>query len=79
MTEDEIKVRYKELHDLLSESYYIFHNIPKEDFDLQHGQIWKDMETELIAEGYLQPPQPIRDLAAEVDELKAKIETLEKR
>ena len=78
MTEDEIKARHKELHDLLSESYYNFHNIPKGDFDAQHSQIWQDMETELIAEGYLWLPEPPRDLIAEVDELKAKMAVLEK-
>ena len=68
--EKEIKTKYKELHDLLSESYYNFHNISKEAFDAQHGQIWADMETELIVEGYLTTPEPPRDLLAEIDELR---------
>ena len=85
-TEKQIKAEYKELHDLLSESYYNFHNISKEEFDGQHGVIWKNMEDELIAEGYLTIPEPPRDLAAEVtaqkaeiDELKANIKELKKR
>lgn len=77
MTEAEIKAKYKELHDLLSESYYNFRNISKEEFNFQHGKIWNDMEVELMAEGYLKPPEPVRDLATEIDELRAKIEVLE--
>lgn len=57
-TEAEIRTNYKELHDLLSESYYNFHNISKEEFDLQHGEIWNGMEAELIAGGYLKAPEP---------------------
>jgi len=36
------------------------------------------MEAELIAEGYIKPPEPVRDAFAEIDELKAKIAVLEK-
>jgi len=79
MTEAEIRTKYKELHDLLTESYYNFHNISKEEFDIQHGKIWSDMEAELTREGHLTPPQPARDLAKEIDELKAKIGILEKK
>jgi len=74
MTVEQIKTRYKELHDLLSESYYNFHNISKEEFDLQHGKVWADMDAELIAGGYKQPPIPPRDLVAEIDDLRARFE-----
>jgi len=70
-TEAEIKARYKEIHDNLSEDYYKNHLMSKEDFDFYHGQNWNDMEAELIAEGYLKPPEPVRDALAEIDELKA--------
>jgi len=73
MLADEIRAKYKELHDLLSESYYNFHNITKDEFDTQHGKIWNDMEAELLAKGYLKPPEPVRDLAKEIDELRAEI------
>ena len=72
-TEVEIKAKYKELHDLLSESYYNSHNISKEEFDIQHGKIWDDMKAELIAGSFIKPPETVRDLLAEMDELKAKL------
>ncbi|KKM73562.1 hypothetical protein LCGC14_1409130 [marine sediment metagenome] len=78
MEELTIRATYKELHDLLSESYYNFHNITKEVFDLQHGKIWNDMEAELIVEGYVSPPQPVRDLKAEVDDLETRLRKIEK-
>lgn len=57
MTEAEIKAKYKALHDTLAESYYGgTSGLTKEEFDIQHGKIWNDMEAELIAEGYRQPP-----------------------
>jgi len=53
----EIRATYKALHDELSESYYAgTSGLTKEEFDTQHGQIWANMEAELIAEGHLQPP-----------------------
>jgi len=56
-TEAEIKAYYKAFHDELSEAYYGgTSGLTKEQFDLQHGQIWDDMTAELIAEGYLMPP-----------------------
>ena len=73
LTGKEIKASYKQLHDLLSESYYNFHNISKEEFDTQHGQIWANMEAELIAEGLITIPEPPRNLAAEIDELRTEV------
>ena len=57
-TEAEIRAEYKELHDLLTEEYYNFHNITKEVFDQQNGQIWADMDAALIAAGYKEEPEP---------------------
>lgn len=57
-TEAEIKAKYKALHDTLSESYYAgTSGLTKEEFDLQHGQIWNDMRGELIQYGYIIPPE----------------------
>ena len=78
MSKDEIVTKYKELHDLLTESFYNFHNLSKNEFDLQHGQIWVDMENELIAKGYLKPPESTRNLEIEIDELKARLKKLER-
>ncbi len=82
ITIKETKADFKELHDLLSESYYNFHNISKKEFDLQHGKIWDDMRAELEkASDYIPPlpPEPERDLAAEIDELRARIAQLRMR
>ena len=77
MTENEIGDKYKALHDNLSKSYYSGQSdLTKEAFDAQHGQVWVDMEAELIAEGYRKPPEPVRDLEKEIDELKAKVEAM---
>tara|TARA_Y100000310_G_scaffold320477_1_gene376975 strand:+ start:1991 stop:2236 length:246 start_codon:yes stop_codon:yes gene_type:complete len=75
-TEVSIKDSYKELHDLLSESYYNFHNITKEEFGLQHGKIWTDMEAELIAGGHLTVPPVPRNLEEEIDALKVEVKNL---
>jgi len=75
-TEKEIKVRHKEIHDNLGEDYYKKHLMSKEDFNYYHGQNWTDMEAELFANGYLKPPEPVRDLTAEIDGLKADVEKL---
>ncbi len=57
LTEAEIRAKYKKLHDELSDAYYAgTSELTKEEFDIQHGQIWADMEAELIAAGYRQPP-----------------------
>ena len=80
LTEKEIKATYKSQHDSLSESYYAgTSGLTKEEFDQQHGQIWDDMKSEFIAEGYLAIPEPARDLSSEIDELKNKITKLELR
>lgn len=66
-TEAEIKAKYSLLHDELSDSYYLRHELTKEEFDLQHGNLWINMETELIAEGYLpQVPDPDTIRAQEI-------------
>jgi len=79
MTAKEIKDKYKKKHDKLTEDYYQKHELTKEDFALQHGEIWADMEAELIAEGYLKPPEPARDFKAEIDDLKERIKKLENK
>ncbi len=59
-TEAEIKAKYKNLHDTLSENYYAgTSGLTKEEFDIQHGKIWANMEAKLIAGGYLIPPTAI--------------------
>ena len=78
MNEKEIRVKYKTRHDKLTASYYGgTTTLTKEQFDLQHGQSWADMETELTAGGFMEAPKPVRDLVAEIDELRARIAQLE--
>lgn len=78
ITEKEIKTKYKIQHDKLSEDYYKKHLLSKEDFDQQHGQLFADLETELITEGYLNIPEPPRDLAHEIEVLKERVTLIEK-
>lgn len=45
-----------------------------DEFNQRHGEIWKAQEQELIDGGFMEPitpPEPGRDLAAEIDDLKA--------
>ncbi|KKL62825.1 hypothetical protein LCGC14_2181370, partial [marine sediment metagenome] len=65
MLEVEIKTNHKNLHDSISEDYYKNKLMSKEDFDYYHGQNWENMESELITEGYIKIPEPVRDLGAE--------------
>ena len=51
------------------------------EFNQRHGEIWRSHESQLIAEGFLEapkPPEPTRDLGAEVDALKLEIKKLKK-
>ena len=74
-SEADIKVNYIKLHDDLSASYYDGESgLTKEEFDIQHGKIWKDMEAELLTEGHLKSPEP-----TELEQLKARVEALEKK
>ena len=78
-TEKEIKTNFKKLHDDLSDIYYDgTMGMSKEEFDNQHGMIWDTMRDELIAGGFITVPPPPRDLKAEIDELKIKVDALEK-
>lgn len=50
-----------------------------EDFNREHGAIWKAHVQECINAGFMKPrvkPTPPRNLAAEVDELKKAVEEL---
>ena len=82
MTKEEIKTKYKTIHDEMTAEFYPLKRAGLVDDELQaifvasHEQNWADMKAELIAEGYLIPPEPVRDLAAEIDELKAEIKEL---
>ena len=76
MLEVEIKTSHKNLHDSISEDYYKNKLMSKEDFDYYHGQNWNDRETDLMAGGYIKPPEPVRDLETKIDELKARIDNI---
>lgn len=79
MTEVEIKAKYLGLHNELAESYYSGSSgLAKEEFDIQHGQIWTDMETELRAGGFIAEPKPTIDWQAEYDKASDKIKVLAK-
>ena len=79
LTEKEIRDTYLSLHNDLSEIYYDgTMGLTKAEFDQLHGQGWQAMEDELIAGGYLTLSEPPRDLAAEIDNLKAEMLLLKK-
>jgi len=79
----EIKANAKKEHDLLTRLFYnppeslpVEDRITKEEFDLQHAKVWADMEAEIkTAEDYIEPVKP-RDLAKEIDAIKADILSL---
>jgi len=74
MTEKEIRDNAKLAHDTLSESYYSGKSkLTKDQFDLQHGQVWNGMDAELLVGGYITLPKPGRNLEAEIDEIKAQL------
>ena len=75
MEKQEIIDHYKNLHDTLSNQYYKEKSISKEGFDAQHGQIWADMEAQLIVEGYKKPPE--KPIADKVKFLEDRIKVLE--
>jgi len=93
-SEQEIVVKYNrliaELHDEFFETINV--GTPQQErrlkldkeaneFNQRFHQLDQDKIAELAALGivYDAPPAPARDLAAEIDELKARIETLEKK
>lgn len=79
MTAEEIRAKYKKTHDEMEAEFYplmsagLIDDELKAIFDTSHGQNWNDMEAELIAEGHLKPPEPAMDYGKEIDEIKAKI------
>ncbi len=47
-----------------------------DEFNQRHGEIWRNHEAELIAEGFMETPvepEPIRNPLAEIDDIKAKL------
>jgi hypothetical protein len=60
-TAQEIRDFYKEAHDILTEQYYSDKdNFPggKEAYDQAHAEVWRTMDQELLASGYLKPAGP---------------------
>ena len=82
MTEKEIRTKYKKIHGEMETEFYplkhagLIDDELKAIFDTSHGQNWNDMEAELIAEGYLTILEPPRDLEAEIDKLKARLDDI---
>ena len=80
MTEAEVKTYYKALHDDLSESYYAgTSGLTKEQFDYEHAKIWDDMQKELILEGYIIVGEPAMDIPKEINEIKGRLNILERK
>jgi len=78
-TEKQIITSYKWKHDDLSESYYSGKSLTsKKEFDKKHGRIWQNMDLALIEAGYKRIPGPVRDLFIELDEVKERLEKIER-
>lgn len=78
ITEKQIRASFKMVHDELSEGYYSGKSgMGKAEFDTKHGEVWSDMDAVLIAQGFKSMPIPVRDLAAEIDELGLRVKKLE--
>ncbi len=89
-TRDELAIKYNQQYALMHDEFY--ETINKErllrqdktvaDLNLCNAEITQNYEAELIANGFPSlnpPPELARDLAAEIDDLKAKIKILESR
>ena len=53
-----------------------------DEFNQRHGEIWTNHEKELVAEGFVEEPEPsepARNPLAEIDDLRARIERLEEK
>jgi len=60
-TEQEIRELYSSRHDAITKCYYsdpkyFIGGLPA--FQVVHEKNWRDMEADLIAEGYQKPPEP---------------------
>ena len=81
MSKESIVENYKSQHTILTNDFYAKKRsvgVTKQEqyaFDNAHGSIFTSMKDELIAGGY-KIPKIIRNLAQEIDELKAEIEAL---
>ena len=76
-----------EFFDIVNEGLPSQHRVLKagksiDEFNQRHGKIWHNHEAELVAEGYIEAPiprKPPRDAFAEIGNLEARVEKLEKR
>ena len=81
---DQANALEAEFFDIINEGLPTQHRVLKEgksidEFNQKHGNIWRNHEAELIARGFMEPPvepEPIRDLAQEIDALKEEVEKL---
>ena len=85
---DEITARHVQFHDELSAAFYKkkrsvgVTSDEQAAFDTRHSQLWTAMDEELQTVSDYDPPPipvPVRDLQAEIDELKAEVKTLKER
>ena len=95
MTKLEIDQKYTDLHNAIEVDYFNVVNEGKPnqhlklkvgktkiDFNTEHADNWRNHETELIKNGFMEAPvepEPVRDLEQEIDELKATVGILEKK
>lgn len=73
----EIVEKHEKRHKELEQLFYFDKEISKEEFDRLHGENWTGLERALIESGFLAEPKELRDLAAELDNLKERVSKLE--
>ena len=92
MTKDKIDTKYLQQANALEVEFFDIvdaglpsqHRVLKDnavelDFNQRHGEIWRNHEVELIASDFMKapvPPEPVRDLEAEIEELKANMKAI---
>ena len=80
----QISDKYSKVHDGMAAEFYSWHRLGLVDAELQAAFTESHLENELAKQAELQTasdyvePKPSRDLAAEIDELRAEIEGLRK-
>ena len=89
---EEIVQKYNELYRILHNEFFetinvgtpyqerrLKLNMSSNEFNTRYANLEQSYKAELIAAGFIETPiEPPRDLAAEIDDLKARVEKLEK-
>ena len=78
VTEHDIREKYQQRHAELTERYYKKHDIARDEFLMLHAQCWKDLDSELAANGLL-PSPPVDEIQTKFDSLDSRLRALEQK